>query len=66
MKWAVMLWSHCRNINVTVFKDTIRYSIPVYSEKDMIGSIKSVNMKHGTLEIIFHTTKAPEDKSLLK
>lgn len=64
MKWATMLWSHCRNINVTVFKDVIKYSIPIYSEKGMIGRVKSINIQHGTLEIIFHTTKAPEDKNL--
>jgi hypothetical protein len=28
-----LLWSHCRDIRVEVFKNKIVYNIPVYSEK---------------------------------
>jgi hypothetical protein len=27
-----LLWSHCRNINVNVFKHKIVYEIPIYDE----------------------------------
>jgi len=27
-----LLWSHCRNINVNVFKHKIEYEIPIYDE----------------------------------
>jgi hypothetical protein len=66
MNWIGMLWSHCRNINVVVFKDVIKYSIPVYSETGMIGKVKSIDIQHGTIEIVFHTKIVPEDKTLLK
>jgi hypothetical protein len=28
-----LLWSHCRDIQVQVFKNKIVYNIPIYSEK---------------------------------
>lgn len=52
-----MIWSHCRNIHVYATKDIIKYTIPIYSEKEWIGKIKSINVKENDIVIEFYKKK---------
>lgn len=52
-----MIWSHCRNIHVYATRDIIKYTVPIYSEKDWIGKIKSINVKENEIVIEFYKKK---------
>lgn len=52
-----MIWSHCRNIHVYATKDIIKYTVPIYSEKEWIGKIKSINVKENDIVIEFYKKK---------
>lgn len=57
-----MIWSHCRNIHVYATKDIIKYTVPIYSEKEWIGKIKSINVKENDIVIEFYKKKELSDK----
>jgi len=57
-----MIWSHCRNINVFASKSIIKYSVPIYSEKDWIGKFKSIKIKDNEIEIEFYKKDDTEVK----
>lgn len=49
-----MIWSHCRNINVFATDKLLKYTIPIYSEKDWIGTLKSIKVKGNDIEVVFY------------
>lgn len=65
-----MLWSHCRNINVNVSQDVVKYYIPIYSEVDLLGRFKSIKVKDREIVLEFYTksdreTTCQENKKVL-
>jgi hypothetical protein len=52
-----MIWSHCRNIHVYATRDIVKYTVPIYSEKEWIGKIKSINVKENDIVIEFYKKK---------
>lgn len=55
-----LLWSHCRNINVNVSQDVVKYYIPIYSEADLLGRFKSIKVKDREIVLEFYTKRDGE------
>jgi hypothetical protein len=46
---------HNRNIEMAMTTKTIKYSIPLYSEKDYMGDFVSAKVKDGSLQVTYKT-----------
>jgi hypothetical protein len=55
--FKAMLWSHSRNINVEVFPNIVRFSIPLYSD-GATARVLSAKVEHSSLVVI--VKRAPE------
>lgn len=47
------VWKHARDIAVTCTESTIKYSIPLYSEKTILGKLLEVKQVNGSLHLTF-------------
>lgn len=45
--------SHTRNINMVMTSNTIRYCIPIYNEKDNLGSFISAKVIDNEIVVIY-------------
>lgn len=50
------LWVHTRDIAVRCSEKTIRYSIPLYSERPILGKLVSAKIIDGSLHLTFNTS----------
>lgn len=51
--------SHVRNINMTMTAKTIKYEIPIYSEKERLGDIGKIEIKNGYVIVTFNVNDEP-------
>jgi hypothetical protein len=54
--------SHNRNIDMIMTTKTIKYSIPLYSEKDYMGEFLSAKVKDGELCVTYKSKNVEEIK----
>lgn len=50
---ARVVWRHTRDIAVTKYMDTIKFSIPLHFENDILGSLVSAVKKDGFVDVTF-------------
>jgi hypothetical protein len=51
------LLSHTRNMDMTMTENTIKYSIPIYSEKGHIGMFRGIEIVDHEIRVLFNTSK---------
>jgi hypothetical protein len=58
------LWSQCRNINVIITNETIKYTIPVYQDITMLGKFRRIIVKDNTIIAEFDNIEQPANKDI--
>lgn len=51
------LVSHTRNMDMTMTENTIKYAIPIYSEKGHIGMFRGIEIVDHEIRVLFSTSK---------
>ena len=51
------LCSHTRNMDMTMTENTIKYAIPIYSEKGHIGMFRGIEIVDHEIRVLFNTSK---------
>ena len=51
------LVSHTRNMDMTMTENTIKYAIPIYSEKGHIGMFRGIEIVDHEIRVLFNTSK---------
>ena len=54
--------SHCRNSNMLMTQKTIKYEIPLYSEKDKLGNISSFEVRDNEIVLVFNVKEDEQTK----
>lgn len=54
------IYSHCRNMDMTATEKTIKYTIPLYSEKDTLGMFRGIEVLDGEIRVLFDVAKDKE------
>jgi len=54
------IYSHCRNMDMTATEKTIKYTIPLYSEKDTLGMFRGIEVLDNEIRLMFDVVKNEE------
>ena len=54
-----LIWSHIRDIHVSIARNYITYTIPLHAEKNLLGSIESININNGDILVVFKRSDPP-------
>lgn len=51
------LASHSRSMDMTMTDNTIKYSIPIYTERGCLGQFRGIEICENEIRILFNTAK---------
>lgn len=63
--FQAMLWSHSRNIEVGIFPNIVRFSIPLYND-GATARVLSAKIEHSTLVVIVKREPEPAPTIVIK
>lgn len=63
-RFSQCVYSHNRDIQMEVFKDIIRYKIPMYSEKEHLGNFSRIYTKNHELIVEYSVKEDISDTNL--